>query len=348
MDTKKLQLHFFMGLLVVVIVLTIMIFWSFLVPLALAFMTAIITRPVYKFFLGAWKGRKSLSALMTVLFVLIVILVPLSFLIHQVTVESWNFYGDIRSGNIDGVDFLSQKIVAPIHELIPSWNFDVRQYIQSFADGFVQNVGGIFSSASSVALNSVIAVVALFYMLRDGHMFRKVIVELSPLADTYDNEIIDKIEKTVNSVVRGSMFTSLLKGVLAAVGFSVFGVPHALLWGVLTAIVSLLPGIGAGLTIIPAVGYLVAFDQIGPAIGLAIWGTIIVGLVDNFVMPMLMRNGFQVHPLLVLLAVVGGMIFFGPIGLFLGPLIVSLLAALVEIYKLIVVEDKKGAIARLR
>ena len=65
-------------------------------------------------------------------------------------------------------------------------------------------------------------------------------------------------------------------------------------------------------------------------------------------MPLVMGNGFRVHPLLILLSVVGGMIFFGPIGLFLGPLVVALLSALVEIYKLIVIEDKKGAVARLR
>ncbi|HVT75014.1 MAG TPA: AI-2E family transporter [Candidatus Paceibacterota bacterium] len=340
MDTKKLQLYFFIGLLLLVVALTVCLFWSFLAPLALAFMAAIIVRPVHTFLLREWGGRRTLAAFATVLFVALVILAPLGILIHQVTIESLSFYADMRDGHSGALDMLSNSVVGPLHSLFPAWNIDIKGYVDGLADSLVQNAAGIFSSASSVGLGIFIAFVGLFYMLRDGHAFRKTIVELSPLADTYDNQIIEKIERAVNSVVRGSLFTSLIKGVLAAVGFFIFGVPHAILWGMITAIVSLLPGIGAGLTIIPAAIYLFALDGTGPAIGLLIWGTVIVGLVDNFVMPLVVGRGFTVHPLLVLLSVVGGIIFFGPVGLFLGPLVIALLSALIEIYKLVILDDE--------
>jgi predicted PurR-regulated permease PerM len=343
MDTKKFQLHFFIGALLLVIALTTILFWPFIVPLALAFMAAIVFRPVNRFFLKLWGDRRSLAAAVTIIIVLVVILVPVGFLVNQVTVESLNFIADVRSGKTAGFDVLSLKVIEPVQKIFPSWNPDVNSYVQGLADSLTQNAGGIFNSASSIALNVFIAIFGLFYMLRDGRSFKKTLIELSPLVDKYDNEIISKIERAVNSVVRGSMFTSLIKGVLAAFGFLVFGVPHPILWGAITAIVSLLPGIGAGLTIIPAALYLLALDAVGPAIGLTIWGMTLVGLVDNFVMPMIMGQGSTVHPLLVLLSVVGGMIFFGPIGLFLGPLVVALLSALVEIYKIIVIEDSKEA-----
>lgn len=165
-------------------------------------------------------------------------------------------------------------------------------------------------------------------------------MNISPLADTYDEQIIDKIERAVNSVVRGSLFTSLIKGILATLGFYIFGVDHALLWGMLTAIVSLLPGIGAGLTIIPAMLYLLVIDKIGAAIGLGVWGAVVVGLVDNILMPIVVGRGFTVHPLFVMLSVIGGMMFFGPVGLFLGPLVIALFSALIEIYKLIILDDQ--------
>ncbi len=348
MDSKKFQLHFFIGALLLVIALTTMLFWPFLMPLALAFMAAIVFRPVNRFLLRHWGNRPSLAAKATVVFVLIVILVPIGLLVNQITVESISFISDVRSGNTGGFDAMSLKVIEPIQKIFPSWNPDVRGYLQSIADSMTQNVGGIFSSASSVLLNVFIAIFGLFYMLRDGRAFKKTIVELSPLVDKYDNEIIAKIERAVNSVVRGSMFTSLIKGVLAALGFLIFGVPHPMLWGALTAIVSLLPGIGAGLTIIPAALYLLTLDAVGPAIGLTLWGMTCVGLVDNFVMPQIMGKGSTVHPLLVLLSVVGGIIFFGPIGLFIGPLVVALLSALVEIYKIIVIEDSKQAGGYLR
>jgi predicted PurR-regulated permease PerM len=211
----------------------------------------------------------------------------------------------------------------------------------------VDNLGRIFSSTASLALGLFISLVALFYLLRDGKRFKKTIMEASPLADKYDEQIMDKIERAVNSVIRGSLFTSLIKGVLATIGFMIFGIDHALLWGTLTAIVSLLPGIGAGITIIPAVVYLLVVDKIGAAIGLGVWGVIVIGLVDNILMPIIVGQGFRVHPLFVMLSVIGGIMFFGPVGLFLGPLVIALFSALLEIYKLIILDDQNKKITSL-
>lgn len=340
MDTKRFQLYFFIGLLLVVFALTLALFEPFIAPLALAFMAAIVARPVHRWFLGKLTGRRGLAALLTVLFVLFVILVPLSILIQQITIESLTFFSDLKDGKLGGLDQISAAIIKPIQDVFPSFDFDLVARMKSFAAGVVSNASGIFSFTASAGLGLFIAIVGLFYMLRDGHKFRKTLVELSPLADKYDNQIIEKIERAVNSVVRGSLFTGLLKGVLAAFGFALFGVPHAILWGTLTALVSLLPGIGAGITLIPAIIYLLATDALGAAIGMAIWAVVVVGLVDNVVMPFVMGKGFTVHPLFVLLSVVGGIIFFGPIGLFLGPLVVALLSALLEIYKLVIIDDE--------
>jgi predicted PurR-regulated permease PerM len=340
MDTKKLQLNFFIGLLIAVLILTLYLFKPFIAPIALAFMAAIVVRPVDKKLLGLFGGRRTLSAVATTVFVMIVILVPLAALVQQVTVESFNFYTEIRDEGLGSFDRIAQSVVEPIQGIFPGFSPDIRGSVTSLADGLVSNASQIFSSTASLALGLFIAVVALFYMLRDGYKFRRALIELSPLADAYDRDIIEKIERAVNSVVRGSLFTSLIKGVLAALGFLIFGVPHAMLWGALTAVVSLLPGIGAGLTIIPAILYLIIQDSIGMSIGLAVWGFVAVGLVDNIIMPVVVGKGFTVHPLLVLLSVLGGLAFFGPIGLFLGPLVIALLSALVEIYKLIILDDK--------
>ena len=339
MNTKKFQLYFFICLILAVFILVLALFEPFIAPIALAFMAAIVVRPLHKWILAKIGGKKTLAAVLSVLFVLIVILVPISIIIQQITVESYNFYVDIREQGLGGFDRLTWIVIHPIQKFYPGFDPDIQGYIKSITEGFVGNASSIFSSAASIALAIFIAIVALFYMLRDGHKFKETIVELSPLADSYDNEIIAKIERAVNSVVRGSLFTALIKGLLATVGFLIFGVPHAILWGTLTAIVSLLPGIGAGLTIIPAALYLLALDKVGMTIGLAVWGIIIVGLVDNIIMPVVVGKGFTVHPLLVLLAVLGGIAFFGPIGLFLGPLVIALFAALLEIYKLIILDD---------
>ncbi len=339
MDTKKLQLYFFITLLLVVFGLTLALFKPFIAPIALAFMTAIVVQPIDRRFLAYFNNRRTIAAVATLLFVLVVILVPLTVLVQQITVETYNFYTEIKKDGPDGIENLASYVIEPIQSFFPGFNPDVHGTIDTFADSLVSNATRIFSSTASIGLGIFIAIIALFYMLRDGERFRKTIVELSPLADAYDNEIIERIERAVNSVVRGSLFTSLIKGLLATLGFLIFGVPHALLWGMLTAIVSLLPGIGAGLTIVPAILYLIAKESIGGAVGLGAWGFIVVGLVDNILMPIVVGKGFTVHPLLILLSVLGGLAFFGPVGLFLGPLVIALLSALVEIYKLIILDD---------
>jgi len=340
MDTKKLQLYFFIGLLVAVFILALALFKPFIAPIALAFMTAIVVRPVDKWILAKTKGRRTLAASLTLLFVLIVILVPLSILIEQLTVETINFYSDVRDRGLGDFDLLAKYITEPIHGIYPNWNPDLGGFVKSVTDSLVNNLGRVFSSTASIALGIFIALIALFYILRDGKSFKETIMDISPLADAYDSQIIDKIERAVNSVVRGSLFTSLIKGLLAAFGFYIFGVDHALLWGTLTAVVSLLPGIGAGITMIPAVLYLLVINKIGAAIGLGVWGIVVVGLVDNILMPIVVGKGFTVHPMFVMLSVIGGIMFFGPIGLFLGPLVIALFSALLEIYKLIILDDQ--------
>ncbi|HEY0908496.1 MAG TPA: AI-2E family transporter [Candidatus Paceibacterota bacterium] len=339
MNTKKLQLYFFIGLLLAVVALTLALFQPFIAPIALAFMAAIVIRPVDQWFLRKLNGRRTWAAVASVLFAMVVILVPLAVLVQQITAESFNFYTDVRDGGVSGFGYITEYIVQPIQGVFPEFNPDIPGTVQSLADGLVSNASKIFSSTAGIALSLFVAIVALFYMLRDGAGFRKSIVELSPLSDKYDNDIIEKIERAVNSVVRGSLFTCLLQGTIATVGFLIFGVPHALLWGALTGVVALLPGIGTGLTIIPAVLFLLAQGSIGSAVGLAAWGIVAVGMVDNIIMPIVVGKGFTVHPLLVLLSVIGGLAFFGPVGLFLGPLVIALLSALIEIYKLIILDD---------
>ena len=108
----------------------------------------------------------------------------------------------------------------------------------------------------------------------------------------------------------------------------------------MAAVAALMPGIGTALVVVPGIIYLFATGVTGSAIGLAIWGVVIVGLVDNVVGPILMRRGITVHPVFILFAILGGLSVFGPVGLFLGPLIIALLFALVDIYKLIILDDQ--------
>ena len=105
-----------------------------------------------------------------------------------------------------------------------------------------------------------------------------------------------------------------------------------MLWGGAAAIASLVPNIGTALVLAPAIGFLYFGGEVGRAVGLAIWGVLAVGMIDNFLGPILINRGVRIHPLLILLSVIGGLGLFGPVGFLLGPLVVSLLFALLDIH----------------
>ena len=113
---------------------------------------------------------------------------------------------------------------------------------------------------------------------------------------------------------------------------SAFGVPNSVLLGLIAALASLIPGVGTMLVVLPAAGFLYVMGETTSALGLLVWGIVFVSSIDNFVRPRLVGNGLQMHPLIVLLSVLGGLSFFGPVGLLLGPLCISLLFAVLAIH----------------
>src|SRR5262249_25314314 len=147
-----------------------------------------------------------------------------------------------------------------------------------------------------------------------------------------DETVFEELGIAVNSVIRGNLFVALLRGIFASVGFFFFGIPNPLLWGAIAGIAGLIPNIGIVMVFAPAILY--AYFGMGwlPAIGLLLWGLFVVGLIDNVLAPRFVSRGMQVHPLFVLLALFGGISYFGPLGIFLGPLSLSLLFALLSIY----------------
>ena len=153
---------------------------------------------------------------------------------------------------------------------------------------------------------------ALFYLLRDGGKFKRALISLSPLIDSYDEKIIQKVKQAIKSVVAGSLVVSLAQGISTGLGFYIFGVPNPALWGSFAVVSALIPGFGTSLVLIPGILYLFIESTQIHAIGLLIWGALAVGLVDNVLGPMLVNRGVQIHPFIILLSVMGGLVFFGP------------------------------------
>ena len=156
---------------------------------------------------------------------------------------------------------------------------------------------------------------------------------ISPLADKDDEKIIRRLSLAVNGVIKGSLFIALVQGTMMGIGLWIFGIPNPALWGVVAAMCAMIPSIGTALVSVPAIIYLFYTGNTVPAIGLLVWATVAVGLIDNFLSPYIVGSKINIPPLFILFSVLGGIAFLGPVGILIGPLSISLLYTLISIYR---------------
>lgn len=340
MQVEKIRPYFLILCLVGAFALTVAVFWPFLKPLALAAVFAVVLEGLYNRiskFLGGWP---STAALLTVVTSVVAILLPLSLVGMLVGEQAHSLYVSLEGeGGRTAVaqmllraDETFGSVVPGLTEFTHNASAHIDTYTKEALQWVTGNAGNIFSSVSQLLLSFFIFFIALYYLLRDGKRVRKILIELSPLSDREDTGVFDRLELAVNSVIKGNLVIALVQGVLTTIGFTLFGVPNAILWGTIAAVAALIPGIGTALVIAPAVAFLFFIGATPQAIGLLVWGALAVGLVDNLLGPKLVGRGMNLHPLLVLLSVLGGLALFGTAGIFLGPLAVSLLFALLSIY----------------
>ncbi len=184
-----------------------------------------------------------------------------------------------------------------------------------------------------LVVNFVIMLFVMFYVFRDGPKILDYLLELSPLGRKNERLLIDRVVGVTRSAVMGTGLTAVAQGVLGMIGFVFAGIPW-FFWGVVLGLASLIPIVGTALVWIPCCVYLLITGKTVAAIGLAVYCIVVVGMSDNFLRPMLMRGETGMSPLIAFFAILGGIQFFGLIGVIYGPLIFGICAILLYIFKL--------------
>lgn len=329
------ELYFLLALIAGAFVISFFIFKPFILPLILAIVFATVFAPVHRKILRWVNGRKGSAALLSTLCVLVVAVVPITFLVTQIFKEVTQLY--IFLTTPEGARFIREveEVVLGFRDFIPgaaNFSFSIDEYTSRGLNWLLAHLSSFLSRFFAAFVSLFIFLISLFYLFKDGDRLQKDVIAISPLQDVHDRTIIDKLELAVNSVVRGNLTVAVVQGVLTAIGLLIFDVPNPALWGGVAAIAAMIPGFGTALVIGPAVLFLIITGNSAQALGLAIWGIVAVGLVDNFLGPKLVERGIRIHPFLILLSILGGLALFGPMGFLLGPLTLSLLFALLEIY----------------
>jgi predicted PurR-regulated permease PerM len=330
MDYKRTQTSFFFLVLIGTLVLLFFVFRPFLYPLLFAGAFALVFEPLEKK-VGNLVGKKraGISAFLTTALVFLIILIPLWFFGTQVFYEGKDLYEVLTRNGTDSALAFAQNFV---HQFFPETSLNFSAYATQLSKWVVTNIGPIFSGVTQILTGVLISFLALFFFLKDGSKMKEALYTYSPLEDRYDKEIVKTLTQTTRSVVKGTLVVSILQGIAAGIGFWIFGVPSPALWGLVTVVAALIPLVGTMLVVLPATLYLALTGAPIFALGMFAWGALIVSMIDNVLRPILMEREVNIHPFLIFLSVIGGLQFFGPAGFLLGPLVLSLIFTLFNIY----------------
>lgn len=336
MSEQKPRFYFLVTILAVALILAFLVLRPFLYVLILAAVFAVVLQPVHQWLAERLQQKRGLAALIVLLLAFIFIFTPIIFIGVQIFQDARDLYVSLLqgSGRTEVIN-LFNDLSAVLQKFFPvqvDLAANADQYLQSGLGWVLQHLGSLFSDFAAFVASSLIFFICLYYLMKDGQKIRSSILAFSPLTDADDEAVLKKLGGAVRSVVKGNLLTASIQGVLSAFGFYLFGVPDVVLWGSVAAIAALIPVVGTSLVLIPMVVFLAIHGGPSAALGLLLWGSLAVGLVDNFLGPKLVGRGMRLHPLIVLLSVMGGISFFGPIGFLLGPLAISLLLALADVY----------------
>jgi len=195
-------------------------------------------------------------------------------------------------------------------------------------EALMSSGGSVVIGALGTAASFVLMLFVLFFVLRDGPGVAQQVVQMLPIEDRRRARLWQHLADVTRAVFLGIGLTALAQGILVGVGFWIAGLPSPLVFGVVAVLVSLIPMVGSALIWAPGALFLAARGEYGHAIFLAVWGAVVVGMVDNFLRPMLISGRAEVPTLAVFVGVMGGLAAFGFIGLFVGPIVLGLLVAL--------------------
>jgi predicted PurR-regulated permease PerM len=313
----------------------------FISAIALSAIIATICYPIYKRILKITpRKNKSIAALVTTLLALVLVILPVIFVSSLVVGEVLSAYQTLTEDSELTIEGTVNQVEDAIKTYIPDFELNLTDQVRQIAEWFTGNITQIFAGTLSTLFIFTISLIGSFYFFRDGKEFLQLLIRISPLPDKEDHIIFKRMAQAVRSVATGTLLVAMIQGVLVAIGFSFVGFDRVILWGSIAAVFAVIPGIGTSLIMFPAIFWLLYDGQLMSAIILAAWHLLVVGMADNVIGPYLMSRGNNLHPFIILIAVLGGISLFGPIGFIVGPVIVTLFIVLLEIYSQYIVQEQ--------
>ena len=312
----------------------------FLMALLLAGIFSGLSQPLYQRITKLFRGRQAPAAIATILVVLLVIVIPLTAFLGVVAAQAIDVSQSVRPWVERQVNqphaladlferFPILQRLEPYQDLITSKIGELAQTIGTF---LVNNVAAATRGTVSFVFQLFIMLYAMFFFLRDGHEILDRILYYMPLSPKEEDRMVERFGSVTRATIKGTLVIGILQGAAAGLGFYVAGIGGSAFWGTVMAVLSIIPGVGAALVWIPAVAFLIITGHLTAALLLAIWCAVVVGLMDNLLRPRLIGKDTKMSDLLILVATLGGIFFFGAVGFIIGPIVAALFVTVWDIY----------------
>ena len=336
----RVQKGFLLFLAAGITVLFLVMIRAFLVALILAGVFSGMLRPVFLAISNRLRGRPRTAALITVLGVVALVGVPFGAFLALVVAQAadvaeaagpWILQQSGRWGELtawlDDLPFLGPLL--PEEGSIASSAMDFAGRAGSF---LLDNLQAATTGTVNLVFQLFVMLYAMYFFLLDGPAILSRILYFTPLEEESERKLIDRFVSVTRATVRGSILVGLIQGGLAGSAFFALGIPGAAFWSMVMVILSVIPVVGSGIIWGPAAVWLATGGRVAAAVGLTLWGLVIVGLVDNFLRPRLVGRDTKMHDLLVLLSTFGGLAMFGLVGFIVGPIVAALFLTVWDLF----------------
>jgi predicted PurR-regulated permease PerM len=287
-------------------------------------------------------GRRTAAAAATMVLIVVLVLFPVAMIVTSLIDEATSVYQRIQAGELDAATWFRQVFAA-----LPDWaaglldRFGLTNFgaVQDRVAGFLtRSMQAIASRAITIGQTTFELVISLFvmlyllfFLLRDGDVLSRRIRAAIPLHPTRQRSLAGRFTTVIRATIKGNLVVALVQGALGWLIFLILGVRAPVLLGVLIALLSLLPAVGAPVVWLPVAIYLFAVGEVGRAIVLTLFGALVIGSADNILRPTLVGKDTKLPDYVVLISTLGGIAVFGANGFVIGPVIAALFVASWEI-----------------
>jgi len=331
--SKKFILNILVSIFILLLIYGfIRLISPFVISIFFSIIFSVIYYPLYKKLVDK-KIKDSVASLITIFLMFITIVLPFSVFFWLLFKEAKNIYPELISYinnnpfvfKLNLPDFIPLSYI-DIKEIVLTNLDEIRKVITRSGLEIIKNIFFFF-------VNFFVMFVSMFFMLKDGKKIISWIVEIIPFENKYVEGILNQFSITTNAIIRGIILTAFVQGIVAIIGLYIIGVPSPILIGAFVMMAALIPFVGTSVVTLPVAFYYYLKGDLYSGIFMFIWGVFVVGLVDNIVRPVFIGKNAKLPVALVFLGIIGGLRTYGPMGLFIGPIFVSIIITILEIYK---------------